>query len=199
MASGLGRRFGSNKLLAEFHGKPMILHILEQTEKLFPRRVVVTRYPEIGEICRRRGIDCILHDLPGRNDTVRLGVEFFQTDRPKISPETGAFPEGYLFCPADQPLLTEKTLEKMAAAFTRHNEPGSILRLSYGERTGAPVLFDAVYAEELTRLPEKKGGSYLIQKYSCRVTNITAASANELIDVDTPDDLKTLSNIHDIS
>lgn len=205
MASGLGRRFGGNKLLAEFHGEPMIFRILEQTEGLFSRRVVVTRYREIEEICRRQGIDCVLHDLPGRNDTGRLGMEFFRAGRPQIPPGTGKavkecpfHPEGYLFCPADQPLLTGESMKKMAETFTRRNEPGSILRLSYGEKAGAPVLFDAVYAEELTRLPEKKGGSYLIRKYPHRVTNVTAVSAYELMDVDTPEDLKALNDMPDI-
>ena len=42
MASGLGRRFGSNKLLADFGGEPMICRILDATEGIFRRRVVVT-------------------------------------------------------------------------------------------------------------------------------------------------------------
>lgn len=205
MASGLGRRFGGNKLLTEFHGKPMIFHILEQTEGLFPRRVMVTRYREIEEICRRQGVDCVLHDLPGRNDTVRLGVEFLRAGHSQILPEARKAaekcpfgPEGYLFCPADQPLLTRESLKEMATAFTRRNEPGRILRLSYGEKAGAPVLFDAVYAEELTKLPEKKGGAYLIRKYPAQVTYVTASSAYELMDVDTPEDLKALNDIPDI-
>ena len=208
MASGLGRRFGGNKLLAEFHGKPLIEHILEQTEGLFPRRVVVTRYREIEEICRRQGIDCVLHTLPGRNDTIRLGVEFFQADRSQTISKTGNpkkelfdsekppfHPKGYLFCPADQPLLTKGTLKKIAAEFSQHHKPGDIFRLSYGEMAGAPVLFDAVYAEELTKLPEKNGGSYLIRKYPCQVISITAASAAELMDVDTAEDLEQLSHM----
>ena len=60
---------------------------------------------------------------------------------------------------------------------------------------GAPVLFDAVYAEELTKLPEKNGGSYLIRKYPCQVISITAASAAELMDVDTVEDLEQLSHM----
>lgn len=50
MASGLGRRFGSNKLLADFGGEPMICRILDATEGIFRRRVVVTRHEEIARL-----------------------------------------------------------------------------------------------------------------------------------------------------
>ena len=216
MASGLGRRFGGNKLLAEFDKKPMIQHILEQTETLFPRRVVVTRYEEIGAICRQRKIPYVVHSLPGRDDTVRLGLAFFQqnsTMRDHITscrtvPARNTLPatdraehpadpwlKGYLFCPADQPLLTCESLKKMALEFAGCHERGAILRLSYGEKTGAPVLFDACYAEELKNLPEKKGGSYLIRKYPGQVKNVAAATPAELMDVDTVEDLEILTGI----
>lgn len=50
MASGQARRFGSNKLLVDFHGEPMIMRILAATEGLFACRVVVTRHQEIADI-----------------------------------------------------------------------------------------------------------------------------------------------------
>ena len=76
MASGLGQRFGGNKLLAPFHGEPLICRILKATDSpLFSRRVVVTRHPEIAKLCEEMGIQTILHTLPYRSDTVRLGVE----------------------------------------------------------------------------------------------------------------------------
>ena len=75
MASGLGKRFGGNKLMADFHGKPMIQRALDATEGLFSRRVVVTRHESVAELCWAQNVEVVLHDLPGRNDTVRLGLE----------------------------------------------------------------------------------------------------------------------------
>ena len=75
MASGLSRRFGGNKLLADFKGEPMFVRILAATEGLFDRRAVITRHPEIAEICRARGIDAVLHDLPYRSDQPLLKRE----------------------------------------------------------------------------------------------------------------------------
>ena len=71
MASGLGKRFGGNKLMANFRGKPMIQRALDATEGLFSHRVVVTRHDSVAQLCREQNIDVVLHDLPHKNDTVR--------------------------------------------------------------------------------------------------------------------------------
>ena len=96
MASGLGKRFGGNKLMADFRGQPMIGRILEATEGLYLRRVVVTRHEDVEAFCRERGVAAVTHDLPGRNDTVRLGLN-----------AVGEV-DGCLFCPGDQPLLRDR-------------------------------------------------------------------------------------------
>ena len=62
MASGLGKRFGGNKLMADFHGKPMIQRALDATDGLFARRVVVTRHEQVAALCRAQHVDVVLHD-----------------------------------------------------------------------------------------------------------------------------------------
>lgn len=75
MASGLGKRFGSNKLMADFNGKPLITRILSATDgPLFAARIVVTRSPEVESLCREREIPVLLHTMPYRNHTVKLGL-----------------------------------------------------------------------------------------------------------------------------
>ena len=54
MASGLAKRFGSNKLLAEFDGKPLLCRAFAVTEGL--HRVVVTRSTEMQALCEKYGI-----------------------------------------------------------------------------------------------------------------------------------------------
>ena len=114
MASGMSRRFGGNKLLADFHGVPVIQRVLSATEGIFPRRVVVTRHPEVVELCGEAGIDAVLHDLPHRSDTVRLGLEAIGEV------------DGCLFCAADQPLLRRETVASIVMAAAQ--DPSSIWR-----------------------------------------------------------------------
>ena len=57
MASGLGKRFGGNKLMADFHGKPLLQSALEATDGLFAKRVVVTRHESVAALCREQNVD----------------------------------------------------------------------------------------------------------------------------------------------
>lgn len=95
MASGVGARFGGNKLMAELCGAPLVGHVVRATDGLFSRRVVVTRHADVAALRETLGVQVILHDEPCRNDTVRLGMEamdgcdtvtFVQGDQPLIRP-----------------------------------------------------------------------------------------------------------------
>lgn len=180
MASGIGKRFGSNKLMANLAGRPLISWILDATENLFTQRIVVTRHPEIKSLCIQKNIPVILHNMPHRNDTVRIGLEAMSSD---IS--------GCMFCPCDQPLLSTNTLKTMLSTAT--DNPESILRTAYQNISGAPVLFPQWTFNELMNLPEKKGGNIILKKYPERIIYIPVQHYYELHDVDTPEDLHIIT------
>lgn len=186
MASGMGKRFGSNKLLADFAGKPMIQYILDATSDIFPKRVVVTRHMEVETLCKAQKIPVMLHNYPGRNDTVRLGLEAL-----------GADMSNCIFCPSDQPLLTHLTLALLAEHVT--GNPEKIWRLSADHMAGAPVCFPSWVFPELMELPEGKGGGVVIKKYSDQVKLLEIENALELKDVDTKDTLRELLRIEKIT
>ena len=178
MASGLGKRFGGNKLMADFHGQPMIARALAATEGLFARRVVVTRHADVAAFCRAQEVEVVLHDQPSRSDTVRLGLE-------AVGDVTGC-----LFCPGDQPLLRRETVAGLVFAWEQ--EPNAIWRTGFGEQPGAPILFPKWAFAELRTLPEGKGGSFLVKKYPERVRVRPVRDPYELVDVDTRETLREL-------
>lgn len=179
MASGLGKRFGCNKLLADFRGSPLICRALDATDGIFARRVVVTRHGEVEQLCRERNVECLLHDLPQRSDTVRLGLETLQ----------GV--ENCLFCPGDQPLLCRDTVAALALCARQETE--SIWRTAFGDRPGAPVLFPHWAFPELLSLPDGAGGGAVIQKHPEWVRLLPVRDERELMDVDTPEALHLLA------
>ena len=178
MASGFGKRFGENKLLADFLGQPMITKILDATEDLFEKRVVVTRYEAVAKFCRLREIPVVVHDLPYRSDTIRLGMEF-----------VGSV-DSCMFCPADQPLLTRKTIDSLLLC--AKNDPELIWRPCHGQMPGAPVIFPKWTFFQLQNLPEGKGGNVILKKYPDKVRMMEIMDAWELVDADTPEILDRL-------
>lgn len=181
MASGLGKRFGGNKLMADFLGQPMVCRILDATEGIFSRRVVVTRHEDVAALCRERGMDVVLHALPHRSDTVRLGLEAI------------GHVDCCMFCPGDQPLLRRETILKLAENACA--DPRNIWRAACGETQGAPVVFPQWTFPELLSLPEGKGGNVLIKKYPEHLRTADVRDLYELQDVDSPEDLEKLLRI----
>lgn len=178
MASGMSVRFGDNKLFAEIGGKSFLQRVLELTEGIFAKRVVVTRSRDAAEYCRNQNVDVILHELPYRSDTVRLGAEFMEDM------------EGIVFCPCDQPMLRRESLLKLRNSFSFEGK--TLLRLVFEDKAGMPALFGKEYYEELKNLPEGKGGSYLLKKYEVEIQKIQVADKLELFDIDTKEDLEEL-------
>lgn len=178
MASGLGRRFGGSKLLVTFMEKPLLYWALNATEGLFSRRVVVTRSREAAAFCAALGVETVVHDEPGRNDTVRLGLE-----------AVGNVAQ-CLFCPADQPLLSRQTVESLLLC--GQNSRGRIWRPSFQGTPGAPILFSRDYFDELKHLPQGKGGGMVAAGHGESVRTLPVADKRELWDIDTPENLTEL-------
>lgn len=178
MASGMGVRFGANKLMADFLGAPLFLRAIAATEGLFDRRVVVTRHEEVARICSELGIQAILHDLPGRNDTVRLGLDALGDV------------DCCLFCPGDQPLLRKETVAGLLTEWHSHQD--RICRPVCGGSQGSPVLFPRWTFPELQELPQGKGGGAVIARHPEAVHTLQISDPLELLDADTPEALALL-------
>ena len=198
MASGLSRRFGTNKLLADFCGQPMLCRAFDATATPgIAARIVVTRSEEVQALCRAQGVPVLLHSLPGRNDTVRLGLSALLEQQPELS--------GCMFLPGDQPLLRRETVEAMTERFCptewQKETEREIFRLGAvadndpTPLVGSPVLFGSSFFSELLTLPENKGGNVLLKKYPAQVRTICIADSAELLDADIPEVLQQLETI----
>ena len=170
MASGLGVRFGGNKLMAEFNGKPMIQHILDITDNLFKSRVVVTRNCEVKALCEAQNIPVIFHEFPYRSDTIRLGLKSIKSDI-----------DGCMFCLADQPLLTRKTIETIL----ENTDKDLIVKPVSSGKPGSPVWFSNKYFDELLNLPQDLGGNYVAKKHSDSIKFVEINNEYEFQDMDT--------------
>lgn len=184
MASGESRRFGSNKLLTPFCGKPMVAHILTAVSgSLLSDCIVVTRHPEIQSICVECRTDVLLHDYPHKNDTIRLGLTALLERNPL---------SGCMFAVSDQPLLTTETINTLLLSFSQLRDTSAIYRPACTDFPGSPILFGSRYFNELLTLPEGKGGRFVAQKYPQNIRYISTKYPEELLDADTPEALQRL-------
>lgn len=182
MASGQSRRFeGGNKLLADFHGRPLAEYVLQTARKIpFTSKIVVTRTPEIQTLCRALRFPCLLHDFPGLNDTIRLGLQALLT----------APLDGCLFLQSDQPFLSADSINTLLLAFFA--DPHFIYRLACGSAVGSPVLFPASLFPALQALPDDCGGNVVLRNHAGLVRTVQAHGPYELLDADTQEELEQL-------
>lgn len=182
MASGFGSRFGSNKLLKEVEGLPMICRAFAALPAcLFERAVVVSSYPEILALAREAGYCPIPNHeaAEGQSASLRLGLsQLLDMD-------------GVLFSVCDQPWLRIRSVERLLKQFLAR--PDQICALSWQGKRGSPVIFPAYAFPELLELSGDQGGRKIIQANAGRLHLVEADSLEELQDVDTPVDLRRLT------
>lgn len=181
MASGAGKRFGGNKLLAKLAGEPLVSYPIRASAGLFSRLVVVTRHADVTDLCHAMGVGVIVHGEPSRSDVVRIGIEAMD----------GC--DDVTFVQGDQPFIGRDSLKSLIAAAEADCE--SIWRMSFEGVVGAPVLFPSWAFGELCSLPSGKGGGFVAKAHQDCVRCVEAASKWELFDVDTPADLQTVQAV----
>lgn len=94
--------------------------------------------------------------------------------------------EAVLFLLVDQPFVTQALLQRLIAAW----RAGAPLAASMArdEVRGAPAIFDRSLFPELLQLTDDTGARPLLQRHREKMARIPA-TADELRDIDTPDDL----------
>ena len=179
MAAGSSSRFGANKLLQAFGGKPLYCRALEAVpQELFFKVCVVTGYTPVAELAEQRGFCAVWNDRPelGVSRTIRLGLaELADCD-------------AVVFMTADQPLLTAKTLRGLTETYT--GLP-IIAAAAHDGKRGNPCLFSKELFPALLALEGDAGGSRVIKAHP-ELLRLVDVPAEELLDCDTPEVLHTM-------
>jgi len=180
LAAGAGKRFGGGKLLHAVDGEPMIARALRLfSEVPFAARVCVTRAEEteIQLLAHERGIPVAINPDPERGvgTSVAIATEAILAKEPAL--------DGILYAVADQPYLTQESVEKLLEAFAEH--PNDIISLAFAGRRGNPAVFSAEFYPELCALKEDTGGNAVMKRHPDRLRLVEAGSAEELRDIDT--------------
>ncbi len=179
LASGSARRFGSNKLLHIYEGKPLFQWGLETLVRATQgdadcTLTVVSRYEQIRQAARSMGVRAV--DSPrsseGISHTIRAGLDALEDPKPE---------DFLLFAVADQPWLTESTVKRL---LEKASDGVLCASVYWGDRPGNPTLFSARLILELRELEGDTGGRTVLRRHDC--IPVSADSERELEDIDIP-------------
>ena len=179
LAAGSSSRMKEPKQLLSWDTTTLIehqIHTLLSTHN--PLSVVVGAYAErIVPVIDSLPIKIIRneHWADGMGTSIAIGVQKVLEENPHL--------DGILISLIDQPLLTTAHFNKMLQLFRPGNKQ-IIVSKAEGNWSGAPVLFDTIYVDELNRLTGDEGAKIVTNKYKNFVKSVDGGAL--LIDVDTP-------------
>lgn len=181
MAAGNASRFGENKLLADFMGKPLIEHALSAIPKnAFKRIVVVSQYPSVLVLAEEYGFEPVLNDDPdaGISRTITLGLHALGEV------------DAALFMVGDQPCLRPETVGSLVEFYQAR--PEHIVAMGYGKRRGNPAIFPRSFFDELLALSAENGGSHVMCAHEDALLLYQVGQDLELRDIDNKQELEQL-------
>lgn len=181
LAAGKSTRFGENKLLAGFCGRPMVCYALESAKALqAARTVVVTGSQEIARLADAYGARVVINDAPelGQSHSIRLGVHAVREM------------DAVLLMVCDQPQLTGASLKRLVQRFAA--SPKGIACLRDSTHLGNPAVFTRRYMDELLALQGDRGAKGVLRAHEDDLLIVDTVDPDELADADTPQMLEAM-------
>lgn len=186
LAAGQSRRMGQPKQLAVVDGEPMVVRAVRVAVQSGVAEVVVVTgaYGEqvvelLAPLQRAHPQIRLIHNAlyaTGQASSIRAAVQGLATDTLAA-----------IFLPVDQPFVPVRLLHRLIECWRQ----GARLAAAAieGQPRGAPALFDRTLWPDLLALQGDVGARPLLQQYRTEVVAVVA-TATELRDFDTPDDLR---------
>lgn len=185
LAAGRSTRMGqTNKLLADWHGEPMIRHIIKvATQSKANSVTVVTGFEGDKITAAIPDDDIILVDNPhfskGLSTSLKAGI--------KSLPNAV---DAAIICLGDMPYVEPGTLNQLIAAFdpstNRH-----ICVPTYKGKRGNPVLWGRSLFPEILKTMGDEGAKHVMNANPDNIVEVSVGNSSIHTDIDTIEDLKS--------
>ena len=184
LAAGLSSRMGSNKLLAEWRGKPLLRWAVEAALMSDAKPAIVVTGHESAKVeAALRGLEVRMV----RNADYAKGLSASLKAGIRAVPQNC---DGALVLLGDMPEINAPLLDRMIAGFSPA-DGRAICVAVHEQRRGNPVLFARRFFAEIENLAGDVGAKDLVSQHEDLVCEFEAGGA-VLRDIDTPDALAEL-------
>jgi molybdenum cofactor cytidylyltransferase len=190
LAAGDSTRMGTPKQLLKWKNTTLLGHAIETAKKSNASKtcvVIGANHNLISTKTNNYQVEVLVNESweKGLGSSIAFGVNHL------LKSDTNF--DAVLIMLADQPLIDSIYLNSMINQFEVGKQ--QIVATSYNNsKQGVPVLFDAIYFEELSQLNDDKGAKRILQKYSEKVLTINAD--NMVSDIDTLEDYEKLYKVN---
>lgn len=189
LAAGCSTRIGgTNKLLAEIDGVPILLRVVGALRSSQAQPIIVVTGHEANEIRRLLcgvPVQCVHnpHFASGLSSSLRRGLSALPKEI-----------EAVLICLGDMPRLTATHIDQLIDAFDP-TQGRAICVPTWRRQRGNPVLWANDFVPEMMQLSGDHGARQLFERHRNLLHYVEMSDASVLLDVDTPEDLKALDSI----
>lgn len=183
LAAGASTRLGQPKQLVRLGGRPALHIVVSSAVSLVGHAVSVVvgaHAREMTHLLAHSPASVIVnrHWEEGMASSLRFGLA-------ALPPAC----EAVLILLGDQVAVTADDLRRLAGAWK--SEEGMIAASVYDQHVGVPAIFPRLCFSELAELRGDQGARMVLERNSYRLVRVPMSNA--AIDLDTPDDLATLT------
>ncbi|HTQ34124.1 MAG TPA: molybdopterin-binding/glycosyltransferase family 2 protein [Stellaceae bacterium] len=185
LAAGKSSRMGSNKMLEEIDGRPMVARTAQRLLASRARPIIAV----LGNMADV--IDEALGKLPVervRNPDFAAGLST------SLKRGLVALPDdidGVIVCLGDMPLIAGRDLDRLIGAFNPLEGRAIVVPTHNGKR-GNPILWARQFFAEMMALQGDQGARKLIDEHADLVAEVEMTNDAIFIDIDTPEALADL-------
>ncbi len=186
LAAGQSRRMGpENKLLQEWHGKPLVKWVADNIGESYVDHTIVVTGHEAG----------LVQESLKSNDVEYVHntdfAEGLSTSLIKGLMAVPADSDAVLICLGDMPSIQSTQLNQLIKAYDPDSGAAICVPTFEGKR-GNPVLWSRSFIPEMLNLKGDSGARHLLGNYPGDLQEVAMENTSVLSDIDTPEALSTL-------
>ena len=183
LAAGLSRRFGTDKLLHEVRGRPIVYYSLRSCVQSNLSRIYVV--VATGNHALRSAVEQYF--------AVNKKLIFVENDRPesgmmsslKLGIEAAEDCDGVMVCLADMPRVTVEIINTLLA----NSVKGEIILPTCDGRSYHPRILPQRVFPDFLRLKDNQNGTLVLERYPEAIVRIPVGQRADYADVDALSDL----------